>query len=394
MGELLSQGPIFIVTLLVLMGVVITIHELGHYLAGRLFGAAAESFSIGFGKSITEKTDSRGTRWRINRFPLGGFVKFIGEHQTADDVGNDEAPRAEIIGKAFTQLTPMERNVVAVAGPFANFLLAIVLFGMSAFANGKPIYEISVSAVEAGQPAAKAGFEVGDKLVRVNGKLVNSSNDVLVPMRLGSGDDVSVDVDRNGAVVNLTVVPERQLVETGVGTKARMGRIGLGMRTEHQDTRNYNPLTALGAGVIETWDTTAITVQMLSRMLMGKESIHNLSGPVGIGDIGRRVTNQTLGVVEIPLGKRIWSFTWQMVHICALVSIGIGLFNLLPLPVLDGGHVVFNTYEAITGKMMPEKVMEYSLRFGLVVLLGLAVLITIGDIGETGIFDSQGGSQP
>ncbi len=375
------------------MGVVITIHELGHYYAGRYYGAAVESFSVGFGKSIWEKRDSRGTRWRINRFPLGGFVKFIGENQTAGDVGSDAPRHPEIVGKAFTDLGPGQRSVIAIAGPLANFLLAVVLFGAVVFANGKDVYSLSVASVEEGSPAAEAGFEVGDKLVTIWDKPVENPNDLFIPMRLGTGNTIPVTVDRNGAILDLFVTPVRQLVQTGVGTKARMGRIGLGPDYELLYKRSYNPISAIGAGVADTWNTTSITMTMLGRIVTGKESIHNLSGPVGIGDVGRRITNNTLGADTAPMGKRVWAFVWSMIHICALVSIGIGLFNLLPLPVLDGGHLVFNAYEAVTGKMMPERVVDYSLRFGLVLLLTMAVFVTYGDIIETGVFGSGGDVQ-
>ena len=378
------------------MGVVITIHELGHYLAGRYFGAAVESFSVGFGKSIYEKRDSRGTRWRINRFPLGGFVKFIGEHQTAGDVGAEEdaSSHVDIVGKTYPELGPGQRSVVAIAGPLANFVLAVALFATISLANGKDVLSLSVATVEQGSPADRAGFEVGDKLVTTWGKTVENQNGLFIPMRLGTGNNIPVTVERAGSEVDLTVTPVRELVQTGVGTKARMGRIGLGPEYKFEYKRTYNPISAIGAGAVQTWDTTSITTTMLGRIITGKESIHNLSGPVGIGDVGRRITNNTLGAEQVPLGTRFWAFTWSMVHICALVSIGIGLFNLLPLPVLDGGHLVFNAYEAVTGKVMPERIVEYSLRFGLVVLLTMAVFVTYGDIIETGVFGSEGDIQP
>ena len=376
------------------MGLVVTIHELGHYYAGRMFGAAVESFSFGFGKSITEKRDRRGTRWRINRYPIGGFVKFIGEHQTAGDVGEGNTGSVEIVGKPFPELTVGQRSVIALAGPIANFCLAILLFAVMFLANGKNMETMSVAVVSPGSPAEAAGFEVGDKLVEIDGSVAESRRDLFTPVQLGTGNKIPFVVERQGERVELTVVPERELIETALGTKQRMGKIGLGPTYSDQFIRSFNPITAIGEGAHESWWIVSVTSQLLGRIIIGKESIHNLAGPVGIGDVGRRVTNQTLGAVRAPLGTRIWAFTWSMVQICALVSIGIGLFNLLPLPVLDGGHLVFNAYEAVTGKVMPERVMEYSLRFGLVLLLTMAVFITYGDIIETGVFGSEGDSQP
>lgn len=391
---MLSQALFFILPLVFLMGVVIAIHELGHYYAGRMFGAAVESFSFGFGKSVAERRDKRGTRWRINRWPLGGFVKFIGEHQTAGDVGDLGERPPEIVGKTFPELTVGQRSIVAIAGPLANFVLAIFLFALVLFANGKDVMTLSVKQLAEGAPAATAGFEIGDELISINGKSVRSPNDLIVPMRLGTGERVPVIVERNGEELELTVVPVRRQVQTGVGTKAQMGWIGLGWEEADRQRLKFNPVTAFGAGAVDTWSTTAITVTMLGRILTGKESIHNLSGPVGIADVGRRISNQTLGAEAVPLGPRMWAWTWSMVQICALVSIGIGLFNLLPLPVLDGGHLVFNAYEAVTGKVMPERVVEFSLRFGLVLLLTMAVFVTYGDVIETGVFGSEGGTQP
>lgn len=369
------------------MGVVITIHELGHYYAGRKYGAAIESFSFGFGKPIFERRDKRGTRWRINRWLLGGFVMFVQEKKDAEPEADVEVPHPEIVGKPYKQLTPGQRSVVAIAGPLANFVLAVVLMGLVVFANGKDKATLSVTQVT-GQPSIEAGFKVGDQIVTVAGKKVDDRNDLQIPMRLGTGNRVPVSVQRSGELINLEVVPVRQEVETAVGTKARMGVIGLGFEEQDKRKEYYGPVTSLWVGAVDAWETTAITVKMLGRIITMKESIHNLSGPVGIGDVGRRVTNQTLGAEQAPLGQRIWAFSWSMIQICALVSIGIGLFNLLPLPVLDGGHLVFNAYEAMTGKVMPERVIDYSYRFGLVLLLSMALLVTYGDVLETGIFGS------
>jgi len=172
------------------MGVVITVHELGHYYAGRLYGAAVESFSVGFGKSIAEKKDSRGTRWRINRFPLGGFVKFIGENQTADDVGKNDL-RPDIIGKPFTHLTAGQRSVIAIAGPMANFVLAVVLMGFVVYANGKDKSTLVVTQVS-GAPSIETGFQIGDQIQTVAGKNVDERGDLQTPVLLGTGNQIPV----------------------------------------------------------------------------------------------------------------------------------------------------------------------------------------------------------
>ena len=371
-----------------MLGVVVIVHEYGHYLAGRLFGAAVESYSVGFGKPIYERKDSRGTRWRVNRIPIGGFVKFVGESQLAGDVGKiEQGP----VGKAFPDLGVGQRSIIALAGPFANFVLASLLFALMAGFNGKPRTDISVADVLADRPAMSAGFQTGDVLKTINAKPIRNSNDFLLPIALGSGDQIPVEVERDGGMLTILVTPERRATENGLGQTVNIGTIGMQLSLTNHHVQKYGLTAALQEGVIDTVDTLAITVRMLGRMATGREPLSNLSGPVGIGDITRRAVNQTLGADELPLSTRLSAMAWVIIHLCALISVGIGLFNLLPLPVLDGGHLVFNAYEAVTGKVLPEKVQEAGLTFGLVLLIGMAVVITWGDIIETGIFRGSGG---
>lgn len=383
----MTQGAIFIVSLVLMLGIVVVIHELGHYLAGRLFGAAAESFSVGFGRSIVERTDKRGTRWRINWIPLGGFVKFVGEAQGPGDVGRREQGP---VGKAFTELGPGQRTVIALAGPAANFVLAILLFAILLFANGTPRQTLTITDVGEGGPAAQAGFMTGDRIVAVAGKSLENATDLLIPVQLGAGDPLNVTVERGGVETVLTVTPERQVRENAVGMQQPMGTIGIAFELAQLEPRRYGPLGALAGGVEETVDTVMLTGNMIVRMATGRESLSNLSGPVGIGDVSRRVVNQTMAVEEVPLSRKLMALVWTGLQICALISVGIGLFNLLPLPVLDGGHVVFNTYEAIMGKAVPEKIQEASLTVGLILLIGLFVVVTLGDVMETGVFSATG----
>ncbi|NBC19614.1 MAG: RIP metalloprotease RseP [Alphaproteobacteria bacterium] len=387
MSGVLTQGPLFIICLVVMLGIVVVIHELGHYLAGRAFGAAAESFSVGFGSPIFERKDKRNTRWRINWVPLGGFVKFVGEPQAPGDVGRlEDGP----VGKAYNELGPGARSVVALAGPAANFLLAIVLFGLIFWATGSPRERLAIVGVEPGGPAAEAGLMAGDRIAAVDGEPLENRTDLLLPVQLGSGDPLELAVLRNGEEVPVTVVPERRMRENGVGQQQPLGTIGVEFRAEPLERQSYNPASALLAGVSETGQTVSMTVDMIGRMLTGRESISTLSGPVGIGDVTRRVVNRTMEADHVGLGQRLQALGWTALRICALVSVGIGLFNLLPLPVLDGGHLVFNAYEAVTGKALPEKIQEASLTAGLIVLIGLFVVVTWSDILETGVFSATG----
>ncbi|MEM9572490.1 MAG: M50 family metallopeptidase [Pseudomonadota bacterium] len=390
MTDILAQGPIFLICLAFLLGVVVIIHELGHYWAGRWYGAAVESFSIGFGHSIFERKDKNGTRWRVNWIPLGGFVKFVGESQLPSDVGKvEEGP----VGKAYPELGVGARSVVALAGPVANFVLAIVLFACFFALRGTEQYDVYAYSVEAEYPAAEAGMLEGDIIRSVDGNPVRQIADMIVITSMSSNRPLEFVVERDGATLPLTITPRRVVRENQLGQVVPQGTIGIRPAPvmESVEFRRYDPITALGKGVIETRDTVEHTVYMLSRIITGQEPLALMSGPVAIGDAGRRIVNQTMGAEQIPLSTRLSSLAWSTLQLCALISIGIGFFNLLPFPVLDGGHLVFNAYEAVTGKVLPEKVQEAALMAGLGLLLTMFVFITWGDVLETGLFNSPAG---
>ena len=390
MGEILSQGPLFIVSLAFMLGVVVTIHELGHYWAGRWAGAAVESFSVGFGKSIFERKDKRNTRWRINWIPLGGFVKFVGESQLPDDVGKvEQGP----IGKAYYDIGPGKRAFISIAGPLANFVLAIVLFAMFFSLRGIEYYDVAVAGVSENMPAAEAGFEVGDIITHVQGKRIRTREDLMAITSMSSGRSLSVTLERGGEVLEKAVTPVRVTRPNALGQIVPQGTIGINPlpMSGTIELERVGPFSGLYKGVIQTGITLERTTTMLGRIVTGHEPVGSLSGPVAIGDAGRRVVNITLGNDQVSLGQRWSNLFWTMVQLCAAISIGLGFFNILPFPILDGGHIVGCAYEAVTGQRVPERVTEYVLRAALVVILTLFVFITWGDIIETGLFNTATG---
>ncbi|MEL6385999.1 MAG: M50 family metallopeptidase [Pseudomonadota bacterium] len=385
MDSLLTQGPIFIISLIFMLGIVVVIHELGHYLVGRWYGAAAESFSVGFGKPLIERRDSNGTRWRINRIPFGGFVAFVPDREAL------EAQPHPLKGLPFNEVGLGARSLVMLAGPVANFLLAIVLFSIIFLLSGEVRQAVSIGMVQPDSPAERAGLEVGDRFLTVNGDVVENTNSVRLPVIMSSATPVELGIERNGELIDLIVVPERQVRDNGLGQMVPQGTIGIGFALEPLPSKQHNPATAVMAGVAETGETIELSVNLIGRIVRGQEPLDQLSGPVGIGDVTRRVVNRTLGAEHLSIGQRLWAGTLFIVQLCALVSVGIGLFNLLPLPILDGGHLVFNAYEAIAGKAVPENVQEASLTVGLFLLIGMAAIITWGDIVETGVFNTANG---
>jgi regulator of sigma E protease len=388
--EILAQGPIFLICLAFLLGVVVIIHELGHYIAGRWYGAAVESFSIGFGKSIYERKDRNNTRWRVNWIPLGGFVKFVGESQMPGDVGKVEA---DPIGKPYGELSVGARSVVALAGPIANFVLAIFLFAIFFGVRGTEQYDVYAYQVNDEFPAAEAGMLAGDVIRSVDGSPIREIADMIVITTMSSGRPLDFVIARGGETQTLVVTPRRVVRENQLGQVVPQGTIGVipAPDLESLEYRRFGPIQAIGMGMIETRNTVEHTVYMLSRIITGKEPLGLMSGPVAIGDAGRRIVNQTMGAESVPLTTRVSALAWSVLQLCALISIGIGFFNLLPLPVLDGGHLVFNAYEAATGKMLPEKVQEVALMAGLGLLLTMFVFITWGDVLETGLFSRSTG---
>lgn len=374
---------------LILISIVITVHELGHYWVGRFFGAAVESFSIGFGKPIFEKRDRRGTRWRINWMPLGGFVKFVGEIQAPTDTREpheDETAPAnsstKLVGKAYTELGPLKRICVSLGGPFANFIFAIIAFAFMGYAFGVPqAKETSVSAVEAGGPADVAGFKVGDVFVEAGGRTVTTVDDINKATVLNAGEEVSYKVRRDGEIITLVATPaERVETNEALNITEKVGRIGLGLQQRNMIMKGLNPIEAVGYGFTSTGDAIGATVNVLRRLVTGKDGLDKLSGPIGIFSLADKVTDMHMKQPDIPLERRIGDLLISWIQLAALLSIGVGFFNLLPIPVLDGGAVVMCAAEAVTGREIPEKVQQIGLTVGLVCLVSFALLITWQDL--------------
>lgn len=404
----LTYAPLF----LLIISAVITVHELGHYWVGRLFGAAVESFAIGFGKPIWEKRDGRGTRWRINWLPLGGFVKFVGEMQLPQDVGAQTPETVEteaqarriaetlpkpkgakdgvettfydnqiLVGRPYTVLNPWQRIAVSLGGPFANFIFAILAFGVLGFVHGIPqAQEVYVTDVLSGQAAEKAGFQAGDVVLEAGGRKVETRADVIMATQLSAGEKVTYRIKRGDAVMSLAATPvENEVTDEALRMKQKVGQIGLGLAQRDTSIRSLNPVEAVGYGVQRTGDAIGQTFNVLRRLVTGKEGIEKLSGPLGILHLTGGVTEMTMAQKDIGLGEKFADLFWMLFQLAAMLSVGVGFFNLLPVPVLDGGAVVMTLAEAATGKPLPEKVQNVGLTIGLVCLAGFALVITFQD---------------
>lgn len=383
MEGVISQGPLFIACLVFLMGIVIVVHELGHYFAGRWFNVAVESFAVGFGKPMVEVRDKRGTRWRLNWIPLGGFVAFVDKQSAQEAADDPSAPK----GVPFDDVGPLKKIVISLAGPFANFVLAAFIFALSIGVHGVAVQTVKVAATLPDMPAARAGILAGDEIVQINGKPIKNSSDVTVAVLLSPNKPLEVLVDRQGTAQVLWVTPVEIVRENEFGQMVPQSTIGIGMAPPDSfDRIHYGPVESVVAGVQQTGVAIERTVTMLGSIVTGNMSFHTLSGPVGVGDVSRRIVNTVMDNPQVPLFDRLNHLFWVLLSLCAAISVGVGFFNLLPLPVLDGGRVVFHAYEALIGSKMPSQIEAMALRVGVLVLVAMVIVITWGDILETGVF--------
>jgi len=379
----ISQGPLFIACLVFLMGIVIVVHELGHYFAGRWFNVAVESFAVGFGKPMVEVRDKRGTRWRLNWIPLGGFVAFVDKQSAEDAVDDEHAPK----GLPFDDVGPLKKIVISLAGPFANFVLAAFIFALSIGVHGVAVQTVTVATALPDMPAARAGLLVGDHIVAINGKTINNTSDVTVAVLLSPNKPLEMLVARQGNEQVVFVTPVEIVRENEFGQVVPQSTIGIGMaRSQTGERQRFGPIESAVAGVQQTGVAIDRTVTMLGSIVTGNMSFHTLSGPVGVGDVSRRIVNTVMDNPQVPLFDRLEHLFWVLLSLCAAISVGVGFFNLLPLPVLDGGRVVFHAYEALIGSKMPSQIEAMALRVGVLVLVAMVIVITWGDILETGVF--------
>jgi regulator of sigma E protease len=364
---------------IVLISIVITVHELGHYWVGRSFNAAVESFSVGFGKPIFEVKDKRGTRWRINWLPLGGFVKFVGEIQAPQDTHEIvQGP----VGKPYTELGPLKRIAISLGGPFANFVFAMIVFAGMGMVLGVPqAKEVFVAGVAADGAADKGGFKVGDIVIEAGGKAVRTSDDITRATVLNAGEPVHYRVVRDGVAMDLMATPVETIeVNKELKVTEKLGRIGLDLGHRGVEIRRLNPVAAIAYGVSSTSDALNSTVNVMRRLITGKDGLDKLSGPLGIFSLADNVTDHHMKQEGVSFNDKMIQVLVSLLQLAALLSIGVGFFNLLPIPVLDGGAAVMCVAEAITGREVPEKVQRVGLTIGLACLISFALVITWQDI--------------
>jgi regulator of sigma E protease len=367
-----QSGLLAIVAFLVVLTVLVFVHELGHYLVARRNGVRVEIFSIGFGPEIFGWWDRAGTRWKFSAVPLGGYVKMFGD-----------ADAASMPGQGLPMMTQEERNVsfhhkrlgqraaIVAAGPIANFVFAIVVFAGLFMTVGERFTPADVGAVKEDSAAEKAGIKPGDLIVSLDGHKIERFEDVQQIVRDAPNVTMEIVIRRDGRDIPLQVTPQLTELKDNFGNRHKLGILGI-TRSGGVEYIQHDPLTAVWRATAETWNVTIGTLDAVGQMIVGARGTDELGGPIRIAQMSGEVASIGLAA---------------LVGFMAVLSINLGLINLFPVPVLDGGHLLFYAAEAIRGRPLGQRAQEYGFRIGLALVLTLMVFATWNDIVRLPIFN-------
>ena len=352
----------YAIPFLVVLTVLVFFHELGHYLVARYNGVRVEVFSVGFGPELFGRTDKSGTRWKFSAVPLGGYVKMFGENTTPGDV--DQAtmtPEEESV--AFHKKSIGQRAAIVFAGPAANFLLAIIIFALLFIFVGQPFTSPEIGKVHPDSAAERAGLEPGDIFVEINGRKIERFEDVQQIVVLNINEALSISVDRDGSDVDLIAKPHVVERKDRSGNVHRIGM--LGVSSKGRDYIQHDPITAIWRSIVDTGHLSLGTLKAVGQVISGQRDTKELGGPIKIAQISH-------DFAQVSPDSLLW--------LIALLSINLGLLNLFPIPMLDGGHLLFYAFETVLGRPLGERAQEIGLRIGLALVISLMVFVTVNDL--------------
>jgi regulator of sigma E protease len=373
-GSLFHFGSTFIdyaLAFLLLITPVVFFHELGHFSVARLFGVKVETFSIGFGPAIVSWLDRKGTLWKISWFPLGGYVKFLGDLDAASTPDREKIEKmsAEERAGAFPYKPLYQRALIVAAGPIANFVLAIAVFAIFFLAFGGTITRPVVNQVVHGSAAEAAGFKVGDLITEVAGRDVDSFDEVAMMISMRPGVPMDIAVERQGVRLVLHAIPKTVTFKDPLGEMETVGKLGLAAISKPV---TYGPVGAVQEAFRLTWSIVRTTLDLPMQIFAGTPAaVSQLHGPLGIATIAGKVASISF---------------LSLIKLAALISVSIGLVNLFPIPILDGGHLLYYGCEAVLGRPLGARAQELGFRLGLAVMLGLMVLATWNDLVRLNLF--------
>jgi len=363
----------------VVLSVVVFVHEFGHFQVARWRGVAIDTFSIGFGKTLLGWRDKHGVQWKIGALPLGGYVKFA-DDADAMSTGprekiEDPAVLAEARKRGLFHAQPLStRSMVVAAGPLTNFVFSIAAFGLLAFIVGRDVPS-RVDQVSPGSAAESAGMAAGDVIVAINGQPVDGFDDIQPLVARSIGEPLQLVVRRGDADVTLQVTPTPSSANPDVGV------IGVAHTPALIGSERIDPLTAIGHGAKNTWDIVAQTGAYIGAIFTGKESGDQIAGPLGIVNVSGQVASSALSAPDADLGQKLLLLTLSLLSLAAVLSVAVGIVNLLPIPILDGGHLLFYGIEAVRGgRPLPPSAQEWAYRAGFAVMASLFLFATWNDI--------------
>ena len=361
----------YILSFIVLISVVVFIHEYGHYYFAKKYKVGVTDFSIGFGKELIGFYDKDGTRWKICAIPLGGYVKFFGDSNSASQPKSLSKINEEDHSKLLTTKPLYQRAIIVSAGPIANFILAIFIFAIIFMTVGKDVTIPIISEVKNNSPAQEAGLKNNDQIIFIDDKKIESINDVALFITTSKKNNVKIDVLRNQKELSFSVVPEKKMTKDNFGNNIERKLIGIKIAPLKGQLNKEKMGPAKALSVNETYNTIAMTLSYIGRMISGQESADQLGGPIKIAQISGKVAEHGF----IPF-----------LSIMAYISISLGLINLFPIPLLDGGHLFFYLIEFVRGKPLSENVQIYFYKFGMALLFTLMFFATFNDLKSLGLF--------
>jgi regulator of sigma E protease len=362
----------YILPFLVVFTILVFVHEFGHYWVAKKFGVTIETFSIGFGPEIFGWTDKAGTRWKISIIPFGGYVKYLGDADASSRPDNEtiEKLTQEEKSKTMHSKPPFQRLLIAAAGPIANYILAVVVFFLLFATIGQRYVPAKISQFTEQSAAQEAGLQVGDIIKSINGNPIKTFLDIEKFVKGNSNVPLNMLIDRSGQEMSLTVAPKETEEESSQGEKKKVGRLGI-VRSPEINYIQHNVLTAFVASITETLSFSCEMLSSIGQMIMGKKSADDLGGVIRIGNMMGQAS-------QMGLPTLIW--------IMAIFSINLGLFNLFPIPALDGGHILFYAVEMVRGKPIPSQIQERAFMVGLFIILSLMIYVNANDLVHFKVF--------
>lgn len=367
----------FVVPFFIVLSVLVFVHEWGHFIVARLCGVRVEVFSIGFGREIFGFNDRKGTRWKFSLLPLGGYVKMYGD-QDPSSMSVDEEQRQAMTDQdkkvAFFNKSVGARSAIVFAGPAINFIFAIILLAGLYMSVGQPHIPNLVGGIVEDGAAAQAGIEPDDRIVEINGATITSFKDIQQSVALNLDQPMDVIVERGDETHSFVVTPKKVIAEDRFGFKHSKGMIGV-VAVEGMEIREFSASEALVAAFVETGVITWGTLEAIGQIIVGVRGTEELGGVIRIGAMAGEFAQMGMA---------------SLITFAALLSINLGLLNLFPVPMLDGGHLVFYAVEAIKGSPVSERTQEYSFRFGFACLIALMVFATWNDLVQMRVFEYLG----